>query len=102
MHDLNTALTDGLLEIKCPDKDSFEDRTYLYCKADGTTHEYYFQMVNLMGITSITWCEFFVRCKQDDHLEHVYFNLEEWTNMKSKLDIFFFTYFLPALYNKGT
>lgn len=50
VRDISTAPTYGLLEIKCPDKDSFKDCAYLYCKTDGTyalktIHEYYYQMV---------------------------------------------------------
>lgn len=95
--DFSAAPAYGILEIKCSDKDSFKDCVYLYCKADGTyalktTHEDYFQV----GITGRSWCDFFVRCKQDYHLERIYFNPKEWENMKSKIDIFFFTYFLPA------
>ncbi|XP_067295947.1 uncharacterized protein [Pseudorasbora parva] len=106
VRDLSAAPTYGLLEIKCPDKESFKDCPYLYCKTDGTyalktIHEYYYQMVGQMGITGMTWCDFLVQCKQDHHLDRVHFNSEEWEKMKCKLDSFFFTYFLPALCKKG-
>lgn len=95
----------GLLEIKCPNKRSVRDCKYLHCKADGslslkTTHEYYFQVMGQMGITGLKWCDFFVKCSDDHHLERVHFQPKEWENMKCKLDTFFFSYFLPSLCNK--
>ncbi|XP_062401123.1 uncharacterized protein LOC134092340 [Sardina pilchardus] len=104
--DLSATPTHGLLEIKCPDKESISECGYLLCQADGkftlkTSHEYYFQMVGQMGVTGMVWCDFFVKCRQDYHLERIHFNPSEWESMKAKLDMFFFSYFLPALCHKS-
>lgn len=103
--DPSASPTHGLLEIKCPNKGSVRDCKYLRCKADGslslkTTHEYYFQVMGQMGITGLKWCDFFVKCSDDHHLERVHFQPKEWENMKCKLDTFFFSHFLPSLCNK--
>uniref|UniRef100_A0A0E9RCF5 Uncharacterized protein n=1 Tax=Anguilla anguilla TaxID=7936 RepID=A0A0E9RCF5_ANGAN len=42
------------------------------------------------------WCDFFVHCTNDYHLERIHFDAEKWESMKTKLDIFFFEYFLPC------
>ncbi|XP_056147981.1 uncharacterized protein LOC130122929 [Lampris incognitus] len=92
----------GLLEIKCPDVDSFVECKYLSLRPDGSfalkhSHGYYNQMMGQMGITGMMWCDFFMKCQDDYHLERIYFDAEEWENMKTKLDLFFFEYFLPLL-----
>lgn len=104
--DPSASPTHGVLEIKCPNKDSVRDCKYLHCNTDGslslkTTHEYYFQVMGQMGITGLKWCDFFVKCKDDHHLERVHFEPKRWENMKCKLDTFFFTFFLPAVCNKN-
>lgn len=85
----------GLLEIKCPDVDSVLECKYLSVKEDGvlalkTSHEYHFQMIGQMGITGMTWCDFFVKSRNDFHLERIDFNEEKWEFVKNKLDLFFF------------
>lgn len=94
----------GLLEIKCPDQYSYTSCKYLQ-KHSGDTyslkrnHEYYYQVIGQMGITGMPWCDFFVKCDNDYHLERIHFDIEMWGKMKTKLDWFFFEYFLPALCN---
>ncbi|XP_056312920.1 uncharacterized protein LOC130228515 [Danio aesculapii] len=92
----------GLLEIKCPDVDSVLECKYFSLGADGvlglkTSHEYHYQMTGQMGITGLTWCDFFVKSRNDFHLERIHFDVEKWEAMKAKLDMFFFNYWLPNL-----
>ena len=92
----------GLLEIKCPEQYSFTGCQYLRKHSDGTynlksNHEYYYQIMGQMGITGMLWCDFFVNCNNDYHFERIHFVAEMWKNTKTKLDWFFFEYFLPAL-----
>ncbi len=96
----------GLLEIKCPMKNSFTEADYL--KYNNRTlkyelnkkHAYYTQVMGQMGITGSKWCDFFVWTDSDYHVERIFFNEEEFKDMKIKLDDFYFTYFLPALVAK--
>lgn len=103
--DLTADPVHGLLEIKCPNKDSFKDCSCLTNAAGNytlkKTHEYYHQIVGQMGISGFTWCDFFVKCKNDYHLERIYFNRDEWEELKCKLDFFFFNCYLPVLCNKS-
>lgn len=103
--DLTADPVHGLLEIKCPNKDSFKNCSYLTNAAGNytlkKTHEYYYQIVGQMGISGFTWCDFFVKCNSDYHLERIHFNKDEWEELKCKLDFFFFfSCFLPVLCNK--
>lgn len=92
----------GLLEIKCPEQYSYTGCQYLQ-KHSGDTyslkrnHEYFYQITGQMGITGMLWCDFFVKCDNDYHLERIHFDAEMWGEIKTKLDWFFFEYFLPGL-----
>lgn len=91
----------GLLEIKCPAKNSCQDCPYLQRQADGgyklkETHAYYYQIIGQLGLTGMPWCDFFVMCAEDYHLQRVHLDVEKWGEMKDKLDLFFFDYFLPS------
>ncbi|XP_048728441.2 uncharacterized protein LOC125646263 [Ostrea edulis] len=93
----------GLLEIKCPDKDSFVDCKYLVKnKTNGTyklksSHSYFYQVMGQMALTGLTWCDFFVNCRQDYHKERIHFDSDKWADMKISLDKFYFEYLLPAI-----
>ena len=59
----------GLLEIKCPQCESYRDAKYLKI-VNGQlklkkTHEYYFQVMGQRAITGLKWCDFIVFCKND-------------------------------------
>ena len=89
----------GLLEIKCPSKDSITLCSYLSKQADGSyklkeSHEYYYQVMGQLGITGMSWCDFFVKCTEDYHLERIHFDAAKWEGMKNKLDMFYFDYFI--------
>ena len=92
----------GLLEIKCPSVMDVADCKYLKASPNGelrlkTTHEYYYQVMGQMGITGCTWCDFFVFTEEGYHYERIPYSAQFFTEMKTKLDQFFFDYFLPAL-----
>jgi hypothetical protein len=100
--DENAAPQCGLLEIECPCiEESFTDCPYL--KLNATTgvyklrrsHKYFYQIMGQMALTGMTWCDFFVKCKEDYHLERVYFDKSIWSSMKEGLDKFYFDVFLP-------
>lgn len=88
----------GLLEIKCPVK-PLAECSYLSRTADGnwslkTNHNYYFQIIMQMAVTGLKWCQFFVWHADGHHLECIRFDQDEWQEMKSKLDQFYFNHFL--------
>lgn len=91
----------GLLEIKCPSKRSFKECPYLFQHSDGSyklkeCHDYHYQITGQLGLTGMSWCDLFVKCEDDYHLERVFFNVEKWTEMKNKLDAFFFDYYIKC------
>ena len=74
----------GLLEIKCP---------YLSKQTDGSyklkvSHAYHYQIMGQLGLKGISWCDFFVKCEEDYHLERIHFDVAKWEQMKNKLDVF--------------
>ena len=92
----------GLLEIKCPSKESINDLKYLKVLPNGVislreSHEYFYQIMGQMGNTGATWCDFYVKCEEDFHLERIFFKPDFFLSMKHKLDFFYFNYFLPSL-----
>jgi hypothetical protein len=60
-------------------------------------HAYYHHVMGQMAITGLPWCDFFVMCEKDFHMERIQFDENMWKMMKEKLDVFFFRYFLPAI-----
>lgn len=95
----------GLLEIKCPNKDSFTDCKYLVENKNNhsyklrTSHSYYFQIIGQMALTGLEWCHFFVKCKHDFHMERISFDQDKWISMKSSLDKFYFEKMLPQIFD---
>lgn len=92
----------GLLEIQCPSKKSYKDCPYLCRQADGSYklkegHAYYYQIMGQLGLTGLSWCHFFVKCKEDYHLQIIHVDVAEWEQMKSKLDAFFFDDYVTCL-----
>ena len=69
----------GLLEIKCPQAESYVSLPYLKVNRNGLNclkkaHEYYFQQMGCMGITGSALYDFFVYCENDNHHERIYFD----------------------------
>ena len=91
----------GLLEIKCPQCESCRDAKYLKI-VNGQlklkkTHEYYFQVMGQMAITGLKWCDFMVFCKNDWHIETLYFDEEFFADMYNKLNLFYYNCYLPLI-----
>ena len=88
----------GLLEIKCPQVGSVLECKYLSKDQDHhlklkRNHLYYYQVLTQLAVTGLQWCNFFVWCPNDHHLETIYFNEDVWQNVKDKVDDFYFNYF---------
>ena len=88
----------GLLEIKCPQADSVLEIKYLIKEGQQLTlnprHAYYTQMQTQMAVCGVHWCDFFVWCKNDYHLETIHFDPVFWADVKEKVDDFYFSYFI--------
>lgn len=91
----------GLLEIKCPDKDNYLQCTYLHQVGNDIrlrkSNLYYDQIMGQLGITGLSWCDFFVYCCDDHYMERIYYDHQYFLDMKTKLDHFYFMYYLPAV-----
>ena len=86
----------GLLEIKCPIKDTITEMPYLKCLT-GTyklkkTHNYYHQVMGQILLTGAKWVDFFVWCNLDFHLERITFDPVFSKEMKKKLDLIHYEY----------
>ncbi|KAK0151419.1 hypothetical protein N1851_007284 [Merluccius polli] len=91
----------GLLEIKCPSRESFVQCPYLSRQTDGSyklkrSHEYFYQIMGQLGLTGMIWCNLFVKCEQEYHLERIQFDIAKWEEMKTKLDVFYFDYYIAS------
>ena len=95
----------GLLEIKCPDKDSYLECSYLQQSDDNCTlkksNQYYEQVIGQLGITGFSWCDFYVQCRNDCHCERILYDDRYFAAMKVKLDFFFYTYLVPEIVKIG-
>ena len=83
----------GFLEIKCLQCHSCKDAKCLKF-INGQlklkkTHEYYFQVMGQMAIAGLKWCDFMVFCKNDWHIETIFFDEEFNADMYNKLSLFF-------------
>ena len=91
----------GLLEIKCPSKESITEVPYIKEK-DGEkflnrNHDYFYQVMGQLGLTGASWCDFMVWCPEDHFVERIYFDEQKFISIQNKLDKFFFEYYLPNL-----
>lgn len=63
--------------MKCSNSDSVTNLFYFTLRNNTyklkTTHKYYYQIMGQMGITGALWCDLFIRCKDDYHLERINF-----------------------------
>ena len=60
-----------------------------------SSHAYYYQIMGQMGLTGALWCDLYIWCRDDYHLERIHFVPEKWEEMKIKVDLFYFNYYLP-------
>lgn len=91
----------GLLENKCPLKDSIYELKYLKC-VNGIyrlkkTLGYYYQVMGQLLLTGCQWADFYVYCKTDFHCERLRFEAKFCSEIKMKLDQYYFEYLLPKL-----
>lgn len=89
----------GLLEIKCPTTQAISEIKYLKKTDDGkyqlkTNHNYYYQVMTQLAVTGLQWCDFYVWMESGDFLQTINFDIDEWQEMKNKIDQFYFTYFI--------
>ncbi|XP_061191746.1 uncharacterized protein LOC133199984 [Saccostrea echinata] len=61
-----------------------------------SSHEYYYQIMGQMGLAGALWCDLFIWCRDDYHLERINFVPGKWQEMKQKPDMFYFHYYLPT------
>ena len=66
------------------------------------THNYYYQVMGQMLLTGCEWADFYVYGKSDFHLERVRLDADFLSEMKMKLDKFYFQYLLHGLLKKKT
>ena len=69
----------GLLEIKCPQVNSFIETVCLKEDPEGlfklkTSHAYYCQIQSQTGITGFKWCDLMVWCENDFHIQRIRFD----------------------------
>ncbi len=62
-----------------------------------TIHEHYYQVMGQLGLTGTDWCDFYVQAESDYHCERIVADPEAFSEMKMKLEKFYFTYYLPEL-----
>ena len=87
----------GLLEIKCPQAINLQSVDYLRLDDQGQLqlkkrHNYYYQILTQLAVTGMSWCDLFVWCEaaSTSHCETIWFNPDEWQQVKDKIDLFFF------------
>ncbi|KAL1417722.1 hypothetical protein MTO96_026625 [Rhipicephalus appendiculatus] len=60
-------------------------------------HEYYAQVLGQMALTGCLWGDFVVCSETWIGIERIWFDRNEWEDMRKKLDAFFFEHMLPHL-----
>ena len=94
----------GLLEIKCPNVKSVLEIKDGSLKRDlnsgqlslNRNHMHFSQIQMQLAVTGLPWCDYFVWTETDGdfHLETIRFDAVVWQEMKNKVDMFYFDYFL--------
>ena len=98
VYDPNESNLFGVLEMKCPMKDSYKECQFLK-EVDGTytlrkSHAYYLQIIGQMAISGLTWGDFCVWTQSDMHIERIYFESDVWADTFEKLSLFYFDHFM--------
>ena len=60
------------------------------------THNYFHQIMMQLAVTGLEWCYLFVWTSEESHLELIEFDSGIWQEMKDKLDLFYFDYYLKG------
>ncbi|XP_060607138.1 uncharacterized protein LOC132759387 [Ruditapes philippinarum] len=99
VYDPNEICQFGVLEVKCPVKESYTESQFLRENADGTyslkhSHSYYLQVMGQMALTGLTWADFCVWTQNDMHIERIYFDKDVWCEAYEKLIVFYFDHFM--------
>lgn len=88
----------GLLEIKCPSKESYVDCSYLKIQSGrlklNQSHSYYWQVQGQLLITGMDWCDFVVFAEKDIFIQRIYRDREVAKTIREKGDYFFFYFFM--------
>ena len=87
--------TCGLVEIKCPNAQSYVDCGYLTVHQGQRklreSHAYYWQVQGQLLVTGMVWCDFVVCANNDVCSAYIYINEEVLSKLKQKCDLFFFS-----------
>ena len=58
------------------------------------SHQYYHQVQGQIGATKAEWCDFVIYTSVEMSIERVKFDAHFWSTKRSKLEEFYFNYFL--------
>jgi len=102
---LDETETDGIIEIKCPQKMykplklRKEGRLPHTEEYDHIWRSHYDQMQMGMAVFNKKWCDYIVFCIPENnvYIERVFFNQYYWNKVMKLLDDFIITYLNPAL-----
>lgn len=89
----------GLVEMKCPNAQSYIDCSYLTVNC-GThklreSHPYYWQVQGQLLITGMEWCDFAVCAYNDLFVQRIYRDTPVLNTLRQRCDFFFFYTYLP-------
>ena len=93
----------GLLEIKCPLKETIDEVMYLETNNGlrklKKNHAYYYQVQTQLAVSGLFWCDFYVYIKKsngtvEDFVEAIYFDPVFWKDTKEKLDHIYFHHYI--------
>lgn len=101
MYDASEAESFGLVSFKYINLPSFVECSMLVFENKGwqlkTTSASYWQIQAEMMIVGVSWCDLLVLSREDLLVQRIYRDSSFINLMKSKLDDFFYSYYLPAL-----
>ncbi len=88
----------GLLEVKCPNIQSYVDCPYLKMSGGALKlrrqHKYYWQVQGQMLLTGLEWCDFVVCAQEDMLVEQIYKDLDVMHTIRDRADHFFFYHYI--------
>lgn len=101
IYDASEAQSFGLVSFKYLDLPSFVECSLLVLQNKGwqlrTGSASYWQIQAEMMIVGVSWCDLLVLSREDLLVQRIYRDSSFINLMKSKLDDFFYSYYLPAL-----
>lgn len=101
MYDASEAESFGLVSFMHLNLPSFAECALLVFQNKGwqlkTASASYWQIQAEMMITGVSWCDLLVLSREDLLVQRIYRDTSFINLMKSKLDDFFYSYYLPAL-----